>query len=188
MSTATAIPTRARKPMTAPQQAAPVQPVAAEPAAAASADVLPPAQGARRPFGARRQRLENPPIPGFQCYWFNDLPGRIDQAKEAGYEHVTDSGGKPVCKVVGTMEGGGPLKAYRMKIPIEFYEQDQAAKERPRAEIDAQMRQGGNRDGGYVEQGRPSFVMKPTQDAPAAYTQATMNSEGRQRFGAPKPE
>lgn len=184
--TTTTAPVRARKPMTAPQQA-PAQPVAADPVAA-PAETLAPAQGARRPFGARRQRLENPPIPGFQCYWFNDIADRIGEAKEAGYEHVTDASGKPVCKVVGVMEGGGALKAYRMKLPIEFYEQDQAAKEAPRAEIDAAMRQAGQRDGGYASQGRPGFTTTPSAGAPAAYTQAVMNSEGRQSFGGAKPQ
>lgn len=187
MSTTTATPTRARKPMTAPHTApaqAPVEPAAAT----ASAETLAPAAGVRRPFGARRQRLENPPIPGFQCYWFNDIADRIGEAKEAGYEHVTDASGKPVCKVVGVMEGGGALKAYRMKLPIAFYQQDQEAKEAPRAEIDAAMRQAGQRDGGYASQGRPGFTTTPSAGAPAAYAQATMSTDGRQSFSGPKPQ
>ena len=129
----------------------------------------------RKPFGERRQRLDNTPIAGFQCYWFNDLPGRIEDAKGAGYEHVTDAEGKPVKKVVGVMEGGGALTAYRMKIPREWFEQDQAAKESPRTTIDQQMRQGG-KDGGYASQGRPGY----SSDAIAT---ATMNTDGRQTFG-----
>lgn len=132
-----------------------------------------PVRPARKPFGERRQRLDNTPIPGFQCYWINDLPGRIDQAKQAGYEHVKGPDGNPVKLVVGVMEGGGALTAYRMKIPRQWYEEDQQAKEGPRREIDAQMRQG-NKDGGYASAGRPGYTESTVT--------ATMNAEGRQTF------
>lgn len=152
----------------------------APPAPAAAAPVLDqvatdlPQRPARRPFGERRARLDNQPIPGFQCYWFNDLPGRIDQAKEAGYEHVTDNEGRPVKKVVGTMEGGGPLHAYRMKILRAWYEEDQVAKEQPRTEVDQQMRQGG-KESGYVQQGRPGYTPSKVS--------AEMSPDGRQTMG-----
>lgn len=176
MSDAATVPVRARKARI--PTAEPAEP-AAETATGSATDsggVLPPAQ-ARRPFGARRQRLENPPIPGYQCYWFNALPGRIEQALEAGYDHVKTTDGKPVCKVVGVMEGGGALMAYRMKIPREFYEQDQAEKERPRQETDAQMR-AGSKDAGYAAQGRPGYT-----DAKASMR---MDDDGRQTYGAPR--
>lgn len=134
-----------------------------------------PARPVRKPFGERRARLDNTPIPGFQAYWFNDLPGRIDQAKAAGYENVTDANGAPVKKVVGVMEGGGPLTAYRMKIPREWFEQDQADKEAPRKAIDQQMQQGG-KDGGYASQGRPGYTESKES--------ANMTADGRQSFGA----
>jgi len=153
-----------------PAPSAPVIHAVAEPAQEDA-----PVRAVRKPFGDRRARLDNTPIPNFQCYWFNDLPGRIDQAKAAGYEHVTDSNGAPVKKVVGVMEGGGPLTAYRMKIPREFYEEDLAAKEAPRRAIDQQMQQGG-KDGGYASQGRPGYQ-------PDSMVAARMDTEGRQTFG-----
>lgn len=176
-------PTRARRaPMTAP--AAP-EPAPEAPAAAAEPEGT---RSARKPFGVRSQRLENNTIPGFQCYWFNDFPGRIDRAKEAGYEHVLDSNGKPVQKVVGVAEGGGGLRAYRMKIPLEFYLADQAAKEAPRAEIDASMRSARDRDAGYAAPGAPAFDRSPSDGRAPPVASAQMSAEGRQRFNLPKAE
>jgi hypothetical protein len=128
----------------------------------------------RKPFGMRRQRLQNPPIPGFQCRWINDRPGRIDYAKECGWEHVLDSEGRPVKSVVGVAEGGGGLIAYRMKVPLEWYEEDQAAKEVPRAALDAQMRRS-DKETGYVSTKPPGFT--------ETRVVAGMSADGRQTFG-----
>lgn len=83
----------------------------------------------RKPFGSQEQKLFYPNNPGFHGHWFNDEPGRIMRAKEAGYEHVLDEKGKPVCTVVGIGRGGGPLTAYLMQTPIEWYREDMAAQE-----------------------------------------------------------
>ena len=179
MTDAAARPQRARRtPMTAPEMPEPEP--QAEPAVNGNgADHVGPARIARKPFGARQERLDSAPIPGFYAYWFNATPGRIERAKEAGYDHVTDSEGKPVKKVVGTMEGGGPLLAYRMKLPIDWYREDMEAKEAPRKEVDKQMRTGG-KDGGYAAAGRPGYT-----DAKAS---AEMSAEGRQKFNLPPPQ
>lgn len=83
----------------------------------------------RKPFGSQEQQLAWPPIPGFRLYWFNDTPGRVARAKEAGYEHVLDpASGEPVKRNVGRGEGSqAGLTAYLMKIPIEWYQEDTAA-------------------------------------------------------------
>lgn len=84
----------------------------------------------RRPFGARDQKLAYPVRPGYHRHWFNDDPGRIDRAAEAGYEHVKDGqSGKNVSTVVGTARGGGSLVAFLMEIPEEWYREDMAANE-----------------------------------------------------------
>jgi hypothetical protein len=84
----------------------------------------------RRPFGARDQKLAYAARPGYHRHWFNDDPGRIDRAHEAGYEHVKDGQtGKNVSTVVGTARGGGSLVAYLMEIPEEWYREDMAAGE-----------------------------------------------------------
>lgn len=167
--------TRARRtPMTAP-----VPPPQPEPAPApVLADVgiadAPPPRSVRKPFGARQQRLENPPIPGFQCRWFNDTPNRIQRALDAGYMHVTDNEGKPVKHPVGVAPTGGALIAYRMKIPVEFFNEDKAAKEAPRRQTDDDMRQRGAKDGsGYSSEGRPGYH-------PDRVASASMDADGRQ--------
>jgi hypothetical protein len=82
----------------------------------------------RKPFGAQEQTLAWPPIPGFRLYWFNDTPGRVDRAKEAGYEHVRDpETSSPVKRNVGRGENGAGLQSFLMKIPEEWYREDQAA-------------------------------------------------------------
>jgi len=94
-----------------------------------AADPLRPARRAlRKPFGARDQKLAYAGRPGYHRHWFNDEPGRVDRAAEAGYTHVKDEqSGKNVQTVVGTARGGGPLLAFLMEIPEEWYQEDMAA-------------------------------------------------------------
>jgi hypothetical protein len=88
-----------------------------------------PRKSARKPFGAMTLKLAYPDRPGFHRHWFNETAGRIQRAEEAGYTHV-EANGKPVQKVVGTAEGGGPLNAFLMEIPQEWYHEDMAAQQR----------------------------------------------------------
>jgi hypothetical protein len=114
-------------------QAAPVS----EPAAA------PPApRTARKPFGSHVQKLSYPERPGFHRHWFNDTPGRIARAEEAGYTHVKTADGRNVARIMGVGEGGGALNGYLMEIPLEWYREDQALKDAKRDEIDAKLRRG----------------------------------------------
>ena len=78
----------------------------------------------RRPFGTMQLKLAHEIRKGFHGHWFNDIPGRISRALEAGYEHVKDKEGKNVSRVVGTAEGGGALIAFLMEIPEEWYQED----------------------------------------------------------------
>lgn len=158
-------PTRARRVRTdappAPQSepakialpAATLQAVAEPQAVAADGGAAMPR--VRKPFGGLREKLDGTRREGFHRHWFNDTPGRIKAAKEAGYENVVDDDGKPMKQVVGVKEGGGELVAYRMEIPIHWYDEDQAAKDVRRDELDAQMRRGAHngspgQDGRYV--------------------------------------
>lgn len=84
----------------------------------------------RKPFGTMEQKLAYPDRQGFHRHWFNDVPGRVTRALEAGYEHVKDNEGKNVREIVGTAEGGGPLHAFLMEIPEEWYKEDMAAQQR----------------------------------------------------------
>ena len=90
----------------------------------------------RKPFGAHEQQLASPAIPGFHQHWFNDSPGRIARAKQAGYEHVLDESGEPIRRVVDKREGGGGMLGYLMKIPLEWYRDDM---QNQQAELEAKL-------------------------------------------------
>ncbi len=78
----------------------------------------------RKPFGSTDQKLAYPARPGYHRHWFNDEPGRIHAAEQAGYTYVNDYQGKVVSQVVGTTKGGGPQTGYLMEIPLEWYDED----------------------------------------------------------------
>lgn len=83
------------------------------------------AQRVRKPFGGAEQRLSYPPRPGYRRYWFNDVPGRLLRAKDAGYEHVLDEAtGKPVMIITGRQTGGQELRSYLFEIPEQWYRED----------------------------------------------------------------
>jgi hypothetical protein len=114
-----------------------------------------PARRVRRPFGTQVQKLAYPQRPGYHRHWFNETPGRIQRAEEAGYNKVLGDDGKPVCRVGGTREGGGGLNVYLMEIPQEYYEEDQAAKQSRVDEVDSAIKHGGiqgtvGQDGRYI--------------------------------------
>lgn len=96
----------------------------------------------RKPFGALEQRLAYPQRDGFHRHWFNDIPGRVARAEEAGYSHVKDAEGKNVCRLVGTADGGAPLHAYLMEIPEEWFQEDMAEQQRIVAEKEQAMKRG----------------------------------------------
>jgi len=83
----------------------------------------------RKPFGTWDQKLTYPSREGFHRHWFNDEPGRIIRARDAGYEQVHDEDGRPVSTVVGIGRGGQPLVAFLMEVPEEYYREDMAAQE-----------------------------------------------------------
>lgn len=97
----------------------------------------------RKPFGSREQKLNYPDRLGYHRHWFNDEPGRLIRAEEAGYEQVMDERtGKPVCVVVGIARGGGPLTAYLHEIPQDWYDEDMAAQERAVLDLKREIREG----------------------------------------------
>lgn len=81
----------------------------------------------RQPFGSFVQKLAYASRPGYHRHWFNDEPGRIDAARNAGYTHVKDARQKQVSRHVGrSRENGGSLRAYLMEIPDEIWLEDKA--------------------------------------------------------------
>lgn len=96
----------------------------------------------RKPFGSQDQKLAYPVRDGFHRHWFNETPGRIDSALEAGYTHVLDKDSKKVCRVVGVSTSGGPLTAWLLEIPEEWYLDDMKRQQQIVDEKDAAIRQG----------------------------------------------
>lgn len=115
----------------------------------------------RIPMSVPRAKLHTPEIPGFHTHWLNDYPGRILQAMDAGYSFVdsdqavitsNDLAGSPIgvgsdlgsriSVVVGKNEDGSPLRAYLMKIPNEYYKEDQTAAQDRVDQVHEAMRQG----------------------------------------------
>jgi hypothetical protein len=127
-----------------------------------------PGKAPRIPFGAPQPKLSQTERPGFKRRYFNDIPGRIDRAKNAGYAHVMDAQGKPISTTVGVAKEGGGLTAYLMEIPSELYDADQAAKMQAIDEFDESIRRGvasgkaPGQDGRYVPTdayGKPKISM-----------------------------
>lgn len=146
------------------------------------ADVDPGPRPARQPFGVRRQKLAYETRPGFHRHWFHDNPGRIPYAIECGWKHVQDKEGRNVCREVGAREGGGGMRSYLMEMPLQWYKEDQAAKLKPRDEVDAEIRRGVpiGRDGasvasGYGTPGAPGFTERKVA--------AQLQPDGKQFFG-----
>ena len=86
--------------------------------------------------------------PNFVYRWVNDVPGRIAAFKEGGYEVVTsdnevgdktvDRGSKLGSAI--TKSVGGQITAVLMRIPKEWYDEDQAAKQKEVDVLEATMR------------------------------------------------
>lgn len=126
----TAAPVRARRGRPSAAEAPAIEPaapvVAGEGAAEGPVEI--PTPRVRKPFGARTQKLDNSERPGFHRHWFNDKGNRIEDALAAGYTFVNDRHGKKMSHVVGVAEHGGGITAYRMEIPLDWYDEDQRKK------------------------------------------------------------
>lgn len=113
----------------------------------------------RRPFGSQNQKLAYEARVGYHRHWFNDLPGRIEQALEAGYTHVEDREGKKVARVVGINPAGGPQTGFLMEIPQEWYDEDMAQQAAIDHEREMAIKTGSvsgqpGKDGVYVPEAR----------------------------------
>jgi hypothetical protein len=148
----------------------PGRPPNPRPAEADAASVAPNAAArARVPFGTPQLKLASDPRPGFHRRYFNDVPGRIQRALNAGYSHVKDDNGNNVTTTVGVAKEGGALAAYLMEIPKELYDADQAAKMEAIDAFDESLRRGVDssghapgQDGRYVPKdayGKPKISL-----------------------------
>ncbi len=132
-------PVRAKRTVVPEPQPAP-EPVAPEVAQEALSGY--PENFVRKPFGSHVQKLKYPDRPGFHRHWFNDTPGRVARALEAGYKHVQDREGKNVARIVGVASTGGGQNAYLMEIPEQWWKDDQAVKDKARDDLDARIKRG----------------------------------------------
>lgn len=83
----------------------------------------------RKPFGgAMAQKLALPPRIGYHRHWFNDVAGRIDEAKASGWSHVKKEDGTPNKRAVGTGRDNNVLYAYAMELPEVFWQEEMAAR------------------------------------------------------------
>lgn len=82
--------------------------------------------------------------------WFNDVENRIEQAKLGGWQHVTYEDLEAVGEVTANSTRNQPKDhvsrkvgniemAFLMSIPKEYYNEDQAAKQRQIDEMEQQM-------------------------------------------------
>ena len=87
---------------------------------------------------ATRNILTTDQREGYVRRWVNDTPGRIKMFEEAGYEPVRDATkvgddrageASNVGSSVTRKDVGAGQDAVLMEIPIEYYKEDQAAKE-----------------------------------------------------------
>lgn len=106
----------------------------------------------RRPFSSVELKLAHNIREGFHGHWFNDVANRVNRALEAGYEHVKGKDGKNVSRIVGVAEGGGPLHAFLMEIPEEWYQEDMAREQALIAERESAIKKG-QPQGAEVEKG-----------------------------------
>lgn len=113
----------------------------------------------RKPLYKRRV-LEAKPISGFKLRWVNEFPDAIEAYTEAGYAIVYDTEydtgdakvakagqvGSPVRVVINKDPNAAVKTAVLMKIPLEWFTEDQAAKQ---AQLDEKMQ---NLDPNYRKQ------------------------------------
>ena len=96
----------------------------------------------RVPFGSPAPRLPRGDDDRFVWRVFNDNwrrePGRIQRAKDAGYEVV--GGCDEVA--VGVNEDGSAIKGVLMRIPKELYDEDQKLKQKEIDKVNEQINRG----------------------------------------------
>jgi len=123
----------------------------------------------RIPMSMPQTKLSVPDIPGYHLHWMMGTPSRIAQAQKAGYTFVdaeevdvvntgladsvskhgsTDMGTRVSLIASGdTGEDGKEQRLYLMKIPLEWWNEDQKNLEARNEQVAASLR-GGQVDGG----------------------------------------
>lgn len=78
---------------------------------------------------------------GWVRRWFNDTPGRIAMKQSQGWNLCKnpETGENWMMVVENSMTDRGGLKGYVMEIPLQFYREDQDAKQKSLDEVDAKI-------------------------------------------------
>jgi len=113
----------------------------------------------RTPVGGKRDVLTvSNKDPNYEYRWVNDTPGRIQRFMDGGWEvvnHDTEVGGEAVDKgsrlgSAVTKSVGGIMTAVLMRIPKEWYDEDQVAKQEAIKALEETMKQKANADYGSL--------------------------------------
>lgn len=102
----------------------------------------------RSSTGGMHLKLAVPQREGYQRRWFNDVEGRLAEAHELAYDHVTDpdiksdSPDSRVRRHVGTKANGQPLYAYLMETPLAEYRAGIAEREEQHRAVDQAINEG----------------------------------------------
>jgi hypothetical protein len=118
----------------------------------------------RVPAGIPSRNLDYPARDGYKRRVVCDRQGRLERFEKAGWSYVTtdeleeknpgtlkagtrEGIDSRVSQVVGSHKDGKPMTGYLMELPIELYEEDQAAKMESVDALEAGLRQGVSADG-----------------------------------------
>lgn len=82
----------------------------------------------RKGVGKLHVNLSDADKEKFQHRWTADYPGKVAEREAMGYERVTHSVEGGAVRHGGSHEDGKQMKKVLMRIPREFYDEDQAAK------------------------------------------------------------
>jgi hypothetical protein len=111
----------------------------------------------RVPFGRRTQKLAYARRPGYRRHWFADHPGRVEEARAAGWEHVKDHEGKIVSKLHGRHRDGRAMIGYLLEIPEVLWREDLAADQRRVDEGEQGIRSGNLPNGVQTNEKQGNF-------------------------------
>ena len=78
----------------------------------------------RKPLGAFTQKLAYAKRPGYQRHWFNDSPGRLEEARAAGWAAVAGTDRRPVTRHVGQGRDNLGQNAHLMELPEVIFQMD----------------------------------------------------------------
>jgi hypothetical protein len=107
----------------------------------------------RKKVGGISLKLSAPQRPGFFRRWFVDKPGRIAEAEELAYTHVSEQGIKSdgpdsrVRRLTGTDGFGAPQYSYLMETPLEEYQLGIKDKEEAHAAFEQSILRGTDPEG-----------------------------------------